>query len=459
MTGLNQKREHHLVFSSSTVVPPLQGEGNPPLRFNFVSVSQGVAVITSMGDDPPPHINPQLPSQFEAPASSSSSPRMSPVGVHGCMPLDIELISFGYQCGSVPRRCKRVVNCSHLASAASNLATASQAESLNGSLTQHPHIEELCSLLVSELQSLAVRSSTTWRINSPLLSPSLSPTGPSSLHSSPSPPSSPASTAWSGTGSPPTAYLLPPSATSHQLGIMSSLALEDLPPTSRSLLLGGAHPPLDPHPQHSHSMQLLGGSGRGGQRDVRGGPNWNGSLQPLLSGADPNSSLPPGTDTPSTAGSILLAALPASLAKQELAHGTWQVEADTEGCAGGELRRSSCQDLCTTESRSERLSEVVSNAGPSQHKAGSSELSSVMPTSANAGRTTRTLRIAIGCRDGTSVSVSVVEHLAKQLHMRGLPAVTKHRELDRKRRARRKQQGSEEREAESEGPEGSGRKL
>lgn len=43
----------------------------------------------------------------------------------------------------------------------------------------------------------------------------------------------------------------------------------------------------------------------------------------------------------------------------------------------------------------------------------------------------------MGCKDGTSLSVAVVEHLAAQLSLRGLSAVSvRHRELDRERRGK-----------------------
>ena len=44
------------------------------------------------------------------------------------------------------------------------------------------------------------------------------------------------------------------------------------------------------------------------------------------------------------------------------------------------------------------------------------------------------VRVGIGCKDGESLSVMVVDHLAKQLERRGIAVTVKHRELQRARR-------------------------
>ena len=44
------------------------------------------------------------------------------------------------------------------------------------------------------------------------------------------------------------------------------------------------------------------------------------------------------------------------------------------------------------------------------------------------------MRVGIGCKDGESLSVMVVDHLAKQLERRGIAVTVKHRELQRARR-------------------------
>ena len=49
------------------------------------------------------------------------------------------------------------------------------------------------------------------------------------------------------------------------------------------------------------------------------------------------------------------------------------------------------------------------------------------------------LRVAIGCKDGLTISVAIASHLARQLSDRGFVATARHRELDRVVRRARKE--------------------
>ena len=345
--------------------------------------------------------SPSRESASTAMVTPISAETLSPPSLSQEVPLlPLELLSFGYACGGAPKNCARVVNCSHIAN--------SHTSSPGSALPMTPHIEELCSFLVCELQALAVGKSPVRRtFDSPSASPLLSPDALPQLADSTD-----------------VAELLLPSPLrpGAQTSPPASLAPPAPAPSDLATATGGgsshdAHPPLPP---------LLPGTA-----DVTS------SESSLLNRVSPqNSSTSPllgrliAQPLPTTPTTPPRAAAPAQTADSSPPPPPPNLPSiDTLSC-----------EPSTTPGES---------AAASTPQTGSSSVES--PVRSPRSLPPR-LRVAIGCKDGSSISVAIAEHLVRQLSNRGLVARARHRELERHARRARKailegavdQQGSEQ---------------
>eukprot|EP00326_Haptolina_ericina_P019875 CAMPEP_0181195452 /NCGR_PEP_ID=MMETSP1096-20121128/14899_1 /TAXON_ID=156174 ORGANISM="Chrysochromulina ericina, Strain CCMP281" /NCGR_SAMPLE_ID=MMETSP1096 /ASSEMBLY_ACC=CAM_ASM_000453 /LENGTH=517 /DNA_ID=CAMNT_0023285065 /DNA_START=34 /DNA_END=1587 /DNA_ORIENTATION=+ len=423
-----------------------------PICFNFVSVVQGTAVVTRMGGSshspPSPSSRASTGTHPHSPCSSSSSSPLPPSPQEVDLTA-VELISFGYQSGTLPRKCKRIINCASLAAAHSHAVPTSAWSSSRGSTwTSTPCIEELCSFLVTELQALVVASSTSRRpLNHQCSadSPPLSPFGPV-----PSPASSASSPALASHGSlspqltssslelPPAAIWIPatrPAGSSPGTPATPYINEQTLySPMSRSLLhadrtLSAGPPSVIPSDPPKLRVTTLGSLGGGGfvldsTSETADGCS-SGCTVREPSPADDNASDIRSSDVGCKSHAWALSAV------------TRESEAVSVMTTGGGSTDGGGNGGLTHKANRAAAGGV---SGKECRRSCDASLSMLSPRDQpTTRRQSEVLRIAVGCKDGTSLSVAVVEHLAQQLNSRGISAVTvRHRELERERRALRK---------------------
>ena len=367
----------------------------PSLRFKFVSIdSSGSAVVTPMSAAEAPSPPPRSPPR---------SPGKSPLPVIQVQLAPLELVSFGYDRGNAPSGCARTINCGHLAKAcatcaasASTSGAASSSSSAAAAWTSTPYIEELCSFLVCELQALVVSRSPSSAMSDRCFSPPLSPRLVASSPSSPGSPSTPSPHA--GPAAPASLPPLPPPL------------LPAPPPRAAdrgSLLVPVGAPVLDltafaaaaaraPSPPPTTLLHL--------------------STSPLRLPADARAS-------------ALVRRAPSPPAE-------WALDAAPAPGRGGAAVAAARVTLSCDGRRVRATVRAIAPAQPAASSAAPACASAAVRTPPRVGRSggRGRVRVGIGCKDGESLSVMVVDHLAKQLERRGIAVTVKHRELQRARR-------------------------
>ena len=366
----------------------------PSLRFKFVSIdSSGSAVVTPMSAAEAPSPPPRSPPR---------SPGKSPLPVIQVQLAPLELVSFGYDRGNAPSGCARTINCGHLAKAcatcaasasSSGGASSSSLAAAAASWTSTPYIEELCSFLVCELQALVVSrspsSAMSDRCFSPPLSPRLVASSPSSpgSPSTPSPNSGPAAPASLPPLPPPLLPAPPPRAADRgSLLVPVGAPVLDL----TAFAAAAARAPSPPPPTLLHL-----------------------STSPLRLPADARAS-------------ALVRRAPSPPVE-------WALDAAP---APGRGEAAPARVTLSCDGRRVRASVQAVAPPPAASSAAAAPACAAVRTPPRVGRSggRGRVRVGIGCKDGESLSVMVVDHLAKQLERRGIAVTVKHRELQRARR-------------------------